>query len=125
MRWLLLGTPPSSRQSHPVFQTFDVPSAKLMFAIGINDAGQIVGEFTDPKGGTLAFIYAGGTFTTINVPGAKGTAARGINDAGHIVGSYSGTAPLVPEPGLFVLFIVGMLGLGLAYSRTRRENRSV
>ena len=64
-------------------------------ALGINDAGQIVGDYEDSTG-EHGFLYSGGTYTTLNDPlGTDGTFASGINDAGHIVGYYydsSGTA---------------------------------
>ena len=54
---------------------------------GINDAGQIVGDYRDSSDGIHGFLYSGGAFTTIDVPGAQHLAS-GINDAGQIVGSY-------------------------------------
>ena len=56
-------------------------------ARGINDAGQIVGDFQDST--TMhGFLDVGGSFTTIDVPGARSTSAQGINDAGQIVGYF-------------------------------------
>ncbi len=58
-------------------------------AYGINDLGQIVGNYTDSSGEVHGFIDNGGTYTTLHDPlGAKGTFAQGINDAGQIVGYY-------------------------------------
>ena len=60
-------------------------------ANGINDAGQIVGDFETTYGSNnQGFLYQDGVFTTIDDPnaGAKGTSAQGINDAGQIVGTY-------------------------------------
>lgn len=58
--------------------------------LGINDAGQIVGSFTD-TGSSIqhGFLDSGGLFTTIDVPGAAQTVVDGINDAGQVVGYYS------------------------------------
>src|SRR5215471_1100622 len=64
------------------FTTVDVPGATSTIANGINDAGQIVGGFSDSTGGH-GFLYTGGSFTTL--PG--GFDYHGINDAGQIVGS--------------------------------------
>ena len=51
-------------------------------AMGINDAGQIVGGYTNAGGGH-GFLYSGGTYTPIDDPLAtKGTGAAGINSVG-------------------------------------------
>jgi hypothetical protein len=76
-------------------------------AVGINDAHQIAGDFTDSSGingindrGQLVgyynkgefsdegFIYSKGHYTTVDYPGASQTVLQGINDAGQIVGWY-------------------------------------
>ncbi len=51
-----------------VFTTIDVPGSNYTSAMGINDAGQIVGVFFDSTG-DHGFLDTGGVFTTINVPG--------------------------------------------------------
>src|SRR4051794_30810636 len=63
-----------------IFTQIDVPGATSTSASGINDAGQIVGQFNN--GGTHGFLYSGGSFTQIDAPGATfaGTSASGIND---------------------------------------------
>src|SRR5262245_33789574 len=71
------------------FSTIDVPDSEWTFASGINDAGQIVGRFTDSTGYSHGFLYDGGTFTTIDPPGSQDTDARGINNLGQIVGGFS------------------------------------
>src|SRR5205085_2168968 len=69
------------------FAAIDVPGAISTQALGINDAGLIVGNFSD--GTTVhGFLDAAGSFTTIDVPGASSTIANGINDAGQIVGFF-------------------------------------
>jgi uncharacterized membrane protein len=68
-----------------------VPGASLgTVALGINDAGQIVGSFFGgtPQGTTHGFLNTGGVFTTIDPPGTSFTEARGINDARQIVGRF-------------------------------------
>jgi len=56
--------------------------------IGINNAGQIVGEYSDGSG-IHGFLFSGGTYTTLNDPLAPNfTEALGINSAGQIVGDY-------------------------------------
>jgi uncharacterized membrane protein len=54
---------------------------------GINNRGQIVGEYIDATG-VHGFLANGGVFSPINVPvaGAFDTATSGINASGQIVG---------------------------------------
>lgn len=57
-------------------------------AVGINNAGQIVGEYSDGSG-IHGFLFSGGTYTTLNDPLAPTfTEVFGINGAGQIVGDY-------------------------------------
>jgi probable HAF family extracellular repeat protein len=62
-------------------------------AQGINDLGQVVGDYAglyNGVGGTHGFFYSSGTYTTLDDPlaGPLGTFAYGINNAGQIVGYY-------------------------------------
>jgi probable HAF family extracellular repeat protein len=72
--------------------TFDVPGATSTQALGINNLGQIVGNFFD-GGQTLGFIKTGNTFTLFDagdfVPGALFTQISAINDLGHVVGQFT------------------------------------
>jgi probable HAF family extracellular repeat protein len=70
------------------FTDIAVPGANFTSAVGINDAGHIVGTSGDATG-THGFLDSGGSFTPIDVPGATETFARGINDTGQIVGTYN------------------------------------
>jgi probable HAF family extracellular repeat protein len=74
-----------------IFTTIDVPRASLTAARGINDAGQIVGSFTD-NAGTHGFVLSGGSFTQIDVPGASSTHGGKINTKGQIVGRFTDSA---------------------------------
>ena len=38
------------------------------YAYGINDVGQIVGDYTDSSGAHHGFLYSGGTYTTLDDP---------------------------------------------------------
>jgi probable HAF family extracellular repeat protein len=65
-----------------------VPGALNTDPKGLNDSGQIVGNFT--SGGTdHGFLYSNGVFSQIDVPGAVETEAWGINNSGQIVGFFS------------------------------------
>ena len=84
----LIGLAPAAFGSGFTFSTIDVPGAQETEAHGVNDAGQIVGDFVD-NAGLHGFLYDRGTFTTIDVPGATSfTVAFGINNAGRIVGVF-------------------------------------
>ena len=68
---------------------------------GINNRGQLVGNYVDGAGTTHGFLYSDGNFTTIDYPGATLTAARAINNRGEIVGAYqdaSGTHGFIATP---------------------------
>ena len=58
-------------------------------AAGINNAGEIIGTWTNPSGYEQGFEYSGGTFTDtgIDEPGESYTALYGINDSGLISGN--------------------------------------
>src|SRR5436190_18949360 len=58
-------------------------------ALGINDSGQIVGQYNDLNGHTYGFLYSGGTYNALNAPSASFTSASAINGSGLIVGYYA------------------------------------
>jgi uncharacterized membrane protein len=75
------------------FTTIDFPGATYTIANGINNQGDIVGQYNDASGKSHGFLRHLGVFSSIDFPGALGTVANGINVGGDIVGSYSiGTA---------------------------------
>jgi hypothetical protein len=75
---------------------FDAPGAGTgafqgTYALGINAAGAIAGEFADASGMTHGFLRApDGTITTIDAPGVGtgDTVAVSINSSGAITGRY-------------------------------------
>jgi uncharacterized membrane protein len=73
------------------FITLDFPGALATRLWGINDLGQIVGDYSLSDGTDHGFLFdlAGG-FTTIDDPNGDGSdnEARGINNSGEIVGFY-------------------------------------
>ncbi len=68
----------------------DFPGANLTEAVGVNDDGQVVGDYRDANGVFHGFFWDAGQFLTIDVPfpGARSTAPSGINNIGQIVGFY-------------------------------------
>jgi uncharacterized membrane protein len=121
------------------FTSFDVPfaGASDTEASGINDAGQIVGLYSDASGGH-GFLKDGSTYTSLDVPfaGASGTEALGINNAGAIVGYYfdasfsthgfiaTPVTAAVPEPSSLVPGSTAAL-IWLGYFWWRRRYRAV
>ena len=75
-----------------VFTQLDYPGAMSTQAYGINNAGQIVGEYQPVGPGTNGFLFNSGTYTSISVSGAVNTQMRGIDNLGDMVGRYLDTA---------------------------------
>lgn len=70
------------------FTTIDVPGAVVTNVLGINTAGDVVGNYeTTSNGQSHGFLYSGGNFTLFDYPGASSTIAFGINDSGLISGT--------------------------------------
>src|SRR5262245_29726881 len=66
-----------------------IPGATQMTANGINDHGQVVGQFTDAQGNAHGFIYEADSFCQLDYPDATGTNLLDINNLGQIVGICS------------------------------------
>jgi hypothetical protein len=100
-------------------------------ALGINDAGQIVGLAYESDGDQFGWLYSGGAYTIVRFPGATSTAVFQINGLGDIVGNYKtassdehaflGTAEDsgsgVLEPGSFLLTGTAVLLAALRLKR--------
>ena len=88
--WVLLMGLAAPAKAQYTYSTFDVPDATNTYAYGINNAGQIVGYYTDSGGKSHGFLLdVDGSYTTLDVPGATATYPVGINDAGQIVGGHT------------------------------------
>lgn len=70
------------------FKTIDFPGARKTRVHSVNARGDIVGMFTDARGGH-GFLLKDGTFVALNYPASTFTSARGINSNGIIAGGYS------------------------------------
>jgi uncharacterized membrane protein len=109
------------------FQPFGSMSS---VALGINNLGDIVGDYLDAGGTMHGYLDANGVFTSFDPAGSAGTTANGINDLGQIVGFYVdandntiGFLAQVPEPATLVLFGSGLAGL--VFVRRRKHARDV
>jgi probable HAF family extracellular repeat protein len=80
------------------YQEFEAPSPRVeLFPSGINDEGDVTGEYIRPDRES-GFVRDGrGRISTFDVPGAKGTEAVKINDRRQIVGRYSEDTPFVDD----------------------------
>jgi probable HAF family extracellular repeat protein len=83
------------------FTEIAVPGSTGTIGGGINDRGQIVGEFTDDAGIQHGFLDTGGHLTNINPPGDTFTMLFGINNVGQILGTTSSIANFVYAHGKF------------------------
>jgi hypothetical protein len=79
-------------QATYTYFTFDYPGATATYANGINNEGDIVGNYVDSSNVIHGFSYFRGNFTAINVPNATFTDARGINNKGVIVGDFGASS---------------------------------
>ena len=67
------------------FTDIHITGASLVNAVGINDAGSIVGTYVDSRGVQHGYLLEGSTLTTLDPPGTASLAtAWGINNAGVI-----------------------------------------
>jgi hypothetical protein len=77
---------------------FTSPEADVaLYPSGINDRGQIAGEYIRKDRESGFVRRADGRLTTFDVPGAQATEAAKINDRGQVVGRYSEDTPLVDD----------------------------
>ena len=108
------------------FTIFDDPDAdivngELTQPVGINSAGEIVGNFGG-SGDHHGFVYSHGIFTTIDVPGARDTLPYGINSLGQIVGIFSnstGQRGFLYSDGIFTTIEIPGSGIPNGHAATR------
>jgi hypothetical protein len=67
--------------------------------LGINNLGEIVGQYEDDRGDHGFHRRIDGRITTLDVPGSANTSANDINDFGVIVGNF------IDQDGSFKAFI--------------------
>jgi uncharacterized membrane protein len=80
------------------YRAFDSPDPSVgLFPTGINNRGEITGEYLRPDGESGLYRDRRGRISSFDVPGAMGTEAVRISDRGQIVGEYSNDTPFVNE----------------------------
>ena len=78
------------RDSTGAVTTFDAPGSTLTYPNGINDSGDVTGEFIDPSNVQHGFVRdSAGMITPFDPPNSTYTSATAINSAGQITGFYS------------------------------------
>ena len=81
-------TPPCVGHVQVAYTFFAFPGATRTEGLGINNSGQIVGDYRDISRRTHGFLLDRGNFTSIHFPGSIYTTARKINDSGLVVGYF-------------------------------------
>jgi probable HAF family extracellular repeat protein len=80
---------------------YDVPG--VFDVTGLNDNGQIAGNFHNQQGYTHGYLLRSGTFADIGTLGGNSSYAYGINSSGTIIGDSTdqnnGTYPFIYEGG--------------------------
>src|SRR5262249_36970531 len=74
------------------FQNIDLPGARVTFANGINNLGQIVGFFRDSSGVAHGYLQDGDEVRIIDFPNAARTFPQTVNNAGTVAGEYRDAA---------------------------------
>ena len=83
--------------------------------MGVNNLGDIVGDYWDGTGNDIGFIWHNGNFASLSYPGGSYTDPYAINDSGDVVGDYgigSGFNAFLYQAGAFSTITVPGSGPG-------------
>jgi probable HAF family extracellular repeat protein len=106
---------PSFLLEHGRYTSFEAADPRVrLAALGINDRGEIAGEFITPTREYGFVRDKHGRISRIDVAGAAGVQVDRINNRGQIVGAYNETSPFLPDPN------VGSRGFVLTRGRLTR-----
>lgn len=78
----------TSAAAQYTFTSLDYPGAKNTSITGINERGDMVGQWTSPLGGGHAMLLQRGQYIPLMIPGAIRSNAYKLNDAGDVAGVY-------------------------------------
>jgi hypothetical protein len=71
------------------FSVLQFPDSSFTRPVSINDAGDVVGYYSDKKSSkNHGFLLTGGRWTTIDVPDSDQTIVSGIDASGALLGSF-------------------------------------
>src|SRR5579884_2229752 len=70
-------------------KVIEISNAIQVIANGINDHGQVVGQFSDANGVPHGFVYEDDSFTQIDYPHMTSIDLYKINNLGQFVGSVT------------------------------------
>jgi hypothetical protein len=103
------------------FTAINFPGATRTRAVGLNDHGDIVGDYRDASGVFHAYLLSQGTFTTFDPPGSILTRGIAINNRGVVGGHFldsnkvrhsylldQGNFTIFDFPGATATFLQGM-----------------
>ena len=98
---LVIALPNNVRGRTYNFSSLSYPGAGMTGSYGMNDLGQVVGEYfvsgdIYPKGFIYTSAESHGTYTPFTVKDAISTTLNDINNAGDLVGAYRGTTGKFP-----------------------------
>jgi probable HAF family extracellular repeat protein len=71
------------------FRVLNLGNASNTQALGINDAGIVVGSFVDTAGHTRGFVRSNAHLRVVDAPGSSSTVVNGLNNKGQIVGFFT------------------------------------
>jgi probable HAF family extracellular repeat protein len=105
----------------PTYTRIAVPGASLTEPTGINNGGDIVGNYIS-AGMFASFLLTGGTLHVLEVPSATLTQAHSINSAGQIAGTFLGADNMahgfvLSGPSLSVIDVPGAVGPNYTQAR--------
>jgi uncharacterized membrane protein len=89
---ILISLAPLALAQGGTYTKFDYPGAMATDALGVNQAGDIIGTYFDIDGFEHGFLLSGDVFTPIDYGSEfSATIASGINDLGQVVGYATGS----------------------------------
>jgi probable HAF family extracellular repeat protein len=107
------------------FTAINFPGGTRTRAVGLNDNGDIVGDYADASGVTHAYLLSQGTFTSFDPPGSIQTRGIAIDNPGVIGGHFldshkvrhsyllnQGNFTIFDFPGATATFLQGMNARG-------------